>query len=140
MRTDNVRARLDRYSVPEPNSGCWLWLAALDGRGYGKLCVRGRYRIAARLAYELAVGPIPSGLDLRHRCGVKACVNPEHLDPAPRRETLKGGRQANREKTHCAKGHPYSPENTRHRLRNGYRCRRCMWCSLESTWRRRGQL
>lgn len=77
MLTD---ALFDRIQ-PEPMSGCWLWTGSVV-RGYGKLetRVRGRQRIAHRLVYILTVGPIPDGHDLHHRCGVKVCVNPAHLD------------------------------------------------------------
>jgi hypothetical protein len=36
---------------------------------------------AHRVAWERLVGPIPPGHDLHHLCGVKLCVNPDHLEP-----------------------------------------------------------
>jgi hypothetical protein len=62
---------------------CWLWTAAVDGRGYGKLQVgtfhEPRYANAARLSYELAYGPIPAGRNVLHQCDVRRCVRPDHL-------------------------------------------------------------
>jgi hypothetical protein len=64
----------DRY-VPEPNTGCWLWLGAEHPQGYG----RWNREYAHRVVYELLVGPIPPGADLCHKCDTPQCVNPAHL-------------------------------------------------------------
>ena len=77
-RNWTVAQRLEHYSIPEPNSGCWLWLGRLYN-GYGKLRV-GHLKVAAhRLAWELVNGPIPEGLIVRHKCDVPCCINPAHL-------------------------------------------------------------
>ena len=44
-----------------------------------------------RIAYEAARGPIPPGLTLDHRCRVRSCVNPAHLDPVSGRENVLRG-------------------------------------------------
>ena len=31
----SAEERLWRNCIPEPNSGCWIWLGALGWRGYG---------------------------------------------------------------------------------------------------------
>lgn len=75
----NATARkLRELCIPEPTSGCWLWLGSVS-RGYGKMYVAGAHRRAHRVAYELFRGPIPKGLSVCHRCDTPACVNPEHL-------------------------------------------------------------
>ena len=73
--------RLARHYIPEPNSGCWLWTGSVTKYGYGQLSGgTGKNPLRAHvLAYTLYKGPIPKGLDVRHTCDVRCCVNPEHL-------------------------------------------------------------
>jgi hypothetical protein len=59
---------------------CWLWLGATHGDGYGKLVVGKRYRLAHQVAYEVTYGPIPTERIVLHRCDVKRCVRPDHLE------------------------------------------------------------
>lgn len=76
---------LESHSVPEPNSGCQLWLAAgASQKDYGHFRVRiakGKYedRYAHRESYRLAHGPIPPGLMVMHACDTPQCINPDHL-------------------------------------------------------------
>ena len=119
----------------DPNGGCWLWSGAPNSCGYGQLQVSGRPWRAHRYIYEKLVGPIPSGLQLDHLCRVRLCVNPAHLEPVNNRENvLRGvGRTAeNARKTHCARGHEYTPENTRYQFHAGRPQRRCIICRREN--------
>lgn len=74
-----VAARLEANSIPEPNSGCLLWTAGLNAYGYGQIRVEGSPKLAHRLAYTLANGPIPRGKWICHKCDVRSCINPAHL-------------------------------------------------------------
>jgi hypothetical protein len=60
-------------------SGCWLWTRYIGQHGYGVTYHDGRATLVHRLAYSLAIGPIPDGLCVLHRCDVQPCFNPEHL-------------------------------------------------------------
>ena len=74
---------LDRFMdkvSPEPNSGCWLWTGACHGDGYGHIGIAtSKPDRAHRVAYRLFRGEIPSGMQVRHKCDVPSCVNPDHL-------------------------------------------------------------
>ena len=119
--------RFETKYTPEPNSGCWIWDAAIDRKGYGRFQLNGRNAKASRVSYEMFVGPIPDGLTLDHLCRVRCCVNPLHLEPVTNRENIRRGNtgQHNAVKTHCPQGHPYSGDNlVVHK--NGWRkCRAC---------------
>lgn len=104
--------------VPEPNSGCWLWLGALASGGYGVSWVvgAGRQRASHRVAYEALVGPVPVGLELDHLCRTRSCCNPLHLEPVTHQvNVLRSPIQRpaiNSGKTHCPRGHEYNDANT----------------------------
>lgn len=83
-------------SIPEPNSGCWLWLGSLNSWGYGRFGKDKPERQAHRLSYVTFVGPIPVGARVLHRCDMPCCVNPNHLwlgtDSDNVRDALRKGR------------------------------------------------
>lgn len=142
MRTTKQRpAAVRLWEKVNKTDGCWLWTAALDSTGYGKLR-RSRVDVRAhggphhwpahRLAYELERGPIPFGMDLDHLCRNRACVNPDHLEPVTRQVNIRRGAgpaAQNAAKTHCIHGHQFTVENTRINARpNGMVSRSCRRC------------
>lgn len=81
--TPQIIARF--WSKVQRGDGCWLWMAATFPTGYGQFNA-GRFlngkqdtRYAHRVAYELAHGPIPDGLVVRHQCDTPRCVRASHL-------------------------------------------------------------
>lgn len=115
--------RFERYYVPEPNCGCWLWTGGLQSSGYGHFITYDKSeRSAHRFSYKTYVGPIPEGLTIDHKCNVKICVNPEHLQVMTLSNNV--GRYY-AEMTHCRAGHEYTLENTWVSKEGYRRCRTC---------------
>jgi hypothetical protein len=56
---------------------CWIWIAS--GQRYGKIRRSGIYVLAHKISWELANGPVPSGMCVLHRCDNPKCVRPDHL-------------------------------------------------------------
>lgn len=140
----------DKY-IPEPNSGCFLWLRYLDSEGYGGFQINGRWDKAHRAAWTIAHGDIPHGLHVLHRCDNPCCVNIDHLflgtQTDNNRDRDAKGRtnievalavvHRNRKlQTHCKRGHLLSGENLRI---TGQGFRECKQCKLARNRDSRGQ-
>jgi hypothetical protein len=69
-------AHFEAKWIPEPNSGCHLWLASVNKGGYGRF---GSHVLAHRYAWEQINGPIPDGMLVCHKCDNPACVNVDHM-------------------------------------------------------------
>ena len=96
---------------------CILCTTGLDPLGYGH---KGR-ALAHRVAYEQANGPIPPKHDIHHLCENPSCVNPDHLVALTRREH----KRLHQRKSHCRRGHEFTPENTYVRPSGQLTCRKC---------------
>lgn len=115
---------------PIPFSGCWIWTGKITKAGYGHISVNGAYEYTHRLAYTHYVGPIPLEMEIDHKCRVRSCCNPDHLEVVTHLENVRrglvkthGGRFW-RERSACSAGHAY-PDNPRRDSRGARICPIC---------------
>ena len=133
-----LRERFEEKYIPEPNSGCWLWIGG-TAKGYGVIH-DGRQRPAHQIAWELEGLLIPDGLELDHKCRNRCCVNPAHLEPVTHGENMRRWMRADGfplKAEHCVHGHLFDERNTR--VWRGSRiCRACDRRRRAEYYQRRG--
>ena len=100
---------LDRL-MPEPNSGCWLWIGRM-GSGYGQRKVEGRIKGVHRLIWELLRSPIPEGFEIDHQCRTPLCCNPAHLEVVTHAVNMSRRVRVKPLLTHCKRGHLLEADN-----------------------------
>lgn len=131
---DNLLKRL----LPQPD-GCIWHDSVPNGEGYAVISRDDRQLKAHRAMWELMNGPIPDGMtldhtchdpslcDLKGECPHRRCVNVEHLEVVDAVENVSRGgsfSSVNAAKTHCKRGHEFTPENTG-RSGKGRYCKIC---------------
>lgn len=125
--------RFWKHVKRDAKTGCWLWTGSKTPDGYAHFMVftsDGKKRIdrAHQFAYRTFKGPIPPGLELDHKCSVRSCVNPDHLEAVDHLENCRRGKHVR--KTKCNYGHERTPGNTIYFTgRNGNVHRRCLICN-----------
>lgn len=108
--------RLERDMEIDPVTGCWRRTAGVHRNGYTNISGE----VAHRFAYLTYVGPIPEGHEIHHLCGVRCCVNPEHLEALTRAEHL----AKHFAEARCRNGHLLAETG----IKNGGGKRRCGVC------------
>jgi len=111
-------------------SPCWEWQGATDPAGYGRFKAFGQ-NYAHRVAYRYFIGEIPEGLDIDHKCRVRHCVSPFHLQAVTHAANKALSRNV---KTHCINGHPYDEQNTGYTNKGDRLCKACRYEAIKR-WR-----
>lgn len=144
MYRPSIMARhVARHELPweqvNKTETCWLWTGVVSEYGYG-MTNNVDEQYAHRLFYRAAGNDIPEGWQVDHLCRTKLCVRADHLEAVTQAENVRRGMPFqtnwNRIKTHCAKGHAYTPDNI---IRRPSRpaARECFICNRENTRRYR---
>lgn len=121
------------WLLVEKTDDHWLWTGAKSEWGYGRFHVKpGTWVPAGRYAWELTYGPLKGDELVLVTCREWACVNPKHLALGTHKDQVHAGNSPpgiNARKTHCIRGHEFTPENTlvysKGPQKGGRRCRTC---------------
>ncbi len=76
VRNRVLHQKLMAGSAPAAG-GCRIWRLGPDRKG--AIYWQGRSRVANRLAWQAAHGPVPAGRTVRTRCGNPGCIADAHL-------------------------------------------------------------
>ena len=75
-----IKTRDERFwEKVQKGAGCWEWIAGRFSHGYGQFRDGPTNRLAHRVAWEMAHGPIPYNLYVCHHCDNRTCVREDHL-------------------------------------------------------------
>lgn len=105
--TSEDRLRRTLATRVRQDGECIRFTGAHDKSGYGRISYHGENRLAHVLAYEMAHGPVPEGLDIDHvyqaGCRFRDCIRTDHLEAVTTAENCQRGRPYHKQGL-CAKG------------------------------------
>jgi hypothetical protein len=140
-RPKSLSDRFESKYIPEPMSGCWIWIGQTNEAGYGLIkdfgsknvrCLERAHRVAWRLYKKDPIG----NLILCHKCDTPSCVNPDHLFLGTHLDNVldcrKKGRGYHPPLTiKCPKGHDYSVHGRLQYKDGKLKRKECLICKKE---------
>jgi hypothetical protein len=123
-----------KSKVHVSETGCWVYPGSLNGGGYCQASFNGKKYMVHRFMYELTYGmKINPKLVVCHECDNPRCCNPEHLWIGTEKQNMRDAadkrRWSRQRKTHCKRGHEYTPETSVIRIQRGRPARNCLLCN-----------
>lgn len=88
-------------TIPADDS-CMEWPRGRHNRGYGKIWT-GTREFVHRVAYRLAIGTVPDGMEVLHKCDNPPCFRPSHLAIGTHDDNMKDA--ARKGRTHAGERH-----------------------------------
>ncbi len=85
-------AKVDKNGPAPPHrqslGRCWVWTGTARN-GYGLFCLKGKMRSAHRVSWESVYSPIPSGMQILHKCDNRLCCRWAHLHLGTQRDNMR---------------------------------------------------
>lgn len=83
VNTEAKRLNAKLLKGAGPKRECWEWQGTRLPSGYGRIGIAGKGQgvtdLTHRVAYRIANGEIPPGMEVCHTCDNPPCCNPDHL-------------------------------------------------------------
>lgn len=97
---DRYEVFMDKIHI-NTETGCWEWIGFTNRIGYGVTSLKGKQIRTHRLSWVLHFGPIPPGEGhhgtvVRHKCDVRNCCNPYHLELGSHKDNMADAARRNR--------------------------------------------